>query len=118
MTPRKPLNHVISNCPPSGIRRFFDIAQQMENVISLGVGEPDFVTPWCIREAGIWALERGFTTYTSNSGLLPLRERICAMLARRYGATYDPVTECLITVGVSEGLDLALRVLLNPGDDK
>lgn len=117
MTPRKPLNHVISNCPPSGIRRFFDIAQQMENVISLGVGEPDFVTPWCIREAGIWSLERGFTTYTSNSGLLPLRERICAMLARRYGADYDPVTECLITVGVSEGLDLALRVLLNPGDE-
>ena len=117
MTPRKPLNHVISNCPPSGIRRFFDIAQQMENVISLGVGEPDFVTPWRIREAGIWSLERGHTTYTSNSGLLALRERICAMLARRYEADYDPETECLITVGVSEGLDLALRVLLNPGDE-
>ena len=117
MTPRKPLNTVISNCPPSGIRRFFDIAQQMENVISLGVGEPDFVTPWRIREAGIWSLERGYTTYTSNSGLLPLRERICGMLARRYGADYDPVSECLITVGVSEGLDLALRVMLNPGDE-
>jgi aminotransferase len=117
MTPQKPLNKVISNCPPSGIRRFFDIAQQMENVISLGVGEPDFVTPWRIREAGIWSLERGYTTYTSNSGLLSLRERICEMLARRYGADYDPETECLITVGVSEGLDLALRVLLNPGDE-
>jgi aminotransferase len=117
MTPRKPLNHVISSCPPSGIRRFFEIAQQMENVISLGVGEPDFVTPWRIREAGIWSLERGHTTYTSNSGLLSLRERVCAMLQRRYGADYDPVTECLITVGVSEGLDLALRVLLNPGDE-
>jgi aminotransferase len=117
MSPRKPLNRVIASCPPSGIRRFFDIAQQMENVISLGVGEPDFVTPWRIREAGIWALEKGYTTYTSNSGLLPLRERICALLARRYGAQYDPATECLITVGVSEGLDLALRVLLNPGDE-
>jgi len=117
MTSVKPLNHVISNCPPSGIRRFFDIAQQMENVISLGVGEPDFVTPWRIREAGIWALEHGHTTYTSNSGLLPLRERICRKLATRYGADYDPVTECLVTVGVSEGLDLSLRVLLNPGDE-
>lgn len=117
LSPRKPLNQVIANCPPSGIRRFFDIASQMENVISLGVGEPDFVTPWRIREAGIWALEHGYTTYTSNSGLLPLRERICGLLQRRYGAKYDPVTECLITVGVSEGLDLALRVLLNPGDE-
>ncbi len=115
--PCKPLNTVIANCPPSGIRRFFDIAQQMENVISLGVGEPDFVTPWRIREAGIWSLERGYTTYTSNSGLLDLRQRICAHLNRRYGADYDPVSECLITVGVSEGLDLALRVVLNPGDE-
>ena len=79
-TPRKPLNHVIANCPPSGIRRFFDIAQQMENVISLGVGEPDYVTPWRIREAGIWSLEHGYTTYTGNSGLKPLRERICSHL--------------------------------------
>jgi aminotransferase len=116
-TPRKPLNSVIAACPPSGIRRFFDIAQQMENVISLGVGEPDFVTPWRIREAGIWALEKGYTSYTGNSGLLPLRQRICAYLQRRYGADYNPETECLITVGVSEGLDLALRVLLNPGDE-
>ena len=115
--PAKPLNRVIANCPPSGIRRFFDIAAQMENVISLGVGEPDFVTPWRIREAGIRALEQGQTAYTSNSGLLSLRERICASLARRYGADYDPESECLITVGASEGVDLALRVLLNPGDE-
>jgi aminotransferase len=115
--PRKPLNHVIADCPPSGIRRFFDIAQQMENVISLGVGEPDFVTPWRIREAGIWSLERGYTTYTSNSGLPALRQRICTHLRHRYGADYDPASECLITVGVSEGLDLALRVVLNPGDE-
>ena len=115
--PRKPLNRVIVNCPPSGIRRFFDIAQQMENVISLGVGEPDFVTPWRIREAGIWSLEKGYTTYTSNSGLLPLRQQICSMLRRRYDAHYDPETECLVTVGVSEGIDLALRVVLNPGDE-
>jgi len=115
--PRKPLNRVIASCPPSGIRRFFDIAQQMENVISLGVGEPDFVTPWRIREAGIWSLEKGYTTYTSNSGLRPLRQKICSMLRRRCDAHYDPDTECLITVGVSEGIDLALRVVLNPGDE-
>ena len=116
-SPRRPLNQTIVNCPPSGIRRFFDIAQQMENVISLGVGEPDFATPWNIRQAGIEALEQGRTTYTSNSGLPKLRQAICAMLARRYGTDYDPDTECLITVGVSEGLDLALRVLLNAGDE-
>ncbi len=117
MTPQKPLNSVIANCPPSGIRKFFDIAQSMENVISLGVGEPDFVTPWRIREAGIWSLERGYTSYTSNSGLLSLREKICHKLETRYGADYNPVNECLITVGASEGIDLALRVLLNPGDE-
>src|SRR5262249_18427987 len=100
-TPGKPLNTVISNCPPSGIRRFFDIAQQMEDVISLGIGEPDYVTPRGIRDAGIRALEQGYTSYTSNSGLLTLRQRICAMLHRRYGADYDPDSECLITVGVS-----------------
>jgi aminotransferase len=111
------LNHTITACPPSGIRRFFDIAAEMDDVISLGVGEPDFVTPWRVREAGIYALERGYTTYTSNAGLPRLRELICADLAARYGADYDPGAECLITTGVSEGLDLALRVLLNPGDE-
>ncbi len=113
----KPLNTVISACPPSGIRRFFDIAAQMEDVISLGVGEPDFVTPWRIREAGIWALERGATTYTSNAGLPRLRELICTELSGRYGVGFDPNTECVITSGVSEGLDLTLRVLLEPGEE-
>lgn len=110
----KPLNSVIAACPPSGIRRFFDIAAEMTDVISLGVGEPDFVTPWRVREAGIYALEHGYTTYTSNAGLPRLRELICADLDARHGAAYDPATECLITTGVSEGLDLALRVLLGP----
>ncbi|MGI5130726.1 aminotransferase class I/II-fold pyridoxal phosphate-dependent enzyme [Pseudonocardia sp. CA-107938] len=113
----RPLNDVIASCPPSGIRRFFDIAAEMDDVISLGVGEPDFVTPWRIREAGIYALEHGYTTYTSNAGLPRLRELICAELATRYGAQYSWRDECLITTGVSEGLDLALRVLLNPGDE-
>ena len=113
----KDLNAVVAACPPSGIRRFFDIAAEMDDVISLGVGEPDFVTPWRIREAGIYALEHGYTTYTSNAGLPRLRELICADLAIRYGADYDPARECMITAGVSEGLDLGLRVLLNPGEE-
>jgi aminotransferase len=113
----KPLNPAVVACPPSGIRRFFDIAASMEDVISLGVGEPDYATPWRIREAGIFALESGITTYTSNAGLLELREAICADLHRRYGISYQPVDECLITAGVSEGLDLALRALLAPGDE-
>jgi aminotransferase len=113
----RPLNAVIAACPPSGIRRFFDIAAEMEDVISLGVGEPDFVTPWRVREAGIYALEHGYTTYTSNAGLPRLRELICADLASRYDVGYAPSDECLITTGVSEGLDLALRVLLDPGDE-
>jgi aminotransferase len=113
----KPLNAVIAGCPPSGIRRFFDIAAEREDVISLGVGEPDFVTPWRVREAGIWALEHGYTTYTSNAGLPRLRELICADHAARYGTAYSSTDQCLITTGVSEGLDLALRVLLDPGDE-
>ena len=113
----KPLNSVISACPPSGIRRFFDIAAQRADVISLGVGEPDFVTPWRVREAGIYALEHGATTYTSNAGLPKLRELICAELAGRYGARYAPDGNCVITAGVSEGLDLTLRVLLEPGEE-
>lgn len=113
----KPLNSAVSACPPSGIRRFFDIAAERTDVISLGVGEPDFVTPWRVREAGIHALEQGRTTYTSNAGLPRLRELICADLDARHGATYDPAGQCLITTGVSEGLDLALRVLLEPGDE-
>jgi hypothetical protein len=113
----KPLNDVIAACPPSGIRKFFDIAAERADVISLGVGEPDFVTPWRVREAGIFALEHGYTTYTSNAGLPRLRELICADLAARYGTAYRSTDECLITTGVSEGLDLALRVLLTPGDE-
>ncbi|MDN5917057.1 MAG: aminotransferase class I/II-fold pyridoxal phosphate-dependent enzyme [Pseudonocardia sp.] len=113
----KPLNDTITACPPSGIRRFFDIAAEMEDVISLGVGEPDFVTPWRIREAGIYALEHGYTTYTGNAGLAQLRRLICEDLSSRYDAHYAWDTECLVTTGVSEGLDLALRVLLNPGEE-
>jgi aminotransferase len=108
---------VVEAVPPSGIRRFFDIVSQMEDVISLGVGEPDFVTPWRIREAAIYSIEKGFTTYTSNWGLLELRQAVALYLDRYYGVEYNPQNEVLITVGVSEGLDLALRAVLNPGDE-
>lgn len=113
----KPLNRVVSETPPSGIRRFFDIANELEGVISLSIGEPDFVTPWRIREAAIYSLERGITSYTSNAGLPELREAICAHLFGRYGVRYDPAHQVVVTVGVSEALDLALRTLLNPGDE-
>ena len=103
--------------PGSGIRRFFDIIASMDQVISLGVGEPDFVTPWPISEAGIRAIERGHTHYTSNLGLIELREAISTDLARRYGVEWDPYQELLITTGVSEGLDLAARAIINPGDE-
>lgn len=111
------LSRVVEAVPPSGIRHFFDVVSRMEDVISLGVGEPDFGTAWRVREAAIYGLERGRTTYTSNSGLLELRSAISAALAARYGLEYDPERELLITVGVSEGLDLALRALLDPGDE-
>jgi aminotransferase len=111
------LSRVVESVPPSGIRRFFDIVSQMEDVISLGVGEPDFVTPWRIREAAIYAIERGYTTYTSNWGLLELRQEIAHHLDAVYGVEYNPANEILVTVGVSEGLDLALRAILNPGDE-
>ncbi|MCD2197798.1 aminotransferase class I/II-fold pyridoxal phosphate-dependent enzyme [Actinomycetospora endophytica] len=115
--PAKPFSEVVKTVPPSGIRKFFDLAQSMQGVISLGVGEPDFPTPWSAREAAIHALEHGATTYTSNSGLLELREEVCSDLADRYRVRYRPEDECLITSGVSEGLDLTLRALLNPGDE-
>ena len=115
--PRKPFSRIVEKVPPSGIRKFFDLAQTMQGVISLGVGEPDFPTPWSAREAAIHALEHGATTYTSNSGLLELREAVCTDLADRYGVRYRPEDECLVTSGVSEGLDLTLRALLNPGDE-
>jgi aminotransferase len=103
--------------PRSGIREFFDIVQTMPDVISLGVGEPDFVTPWHIREAAIYALERGRTTYTSNLGLLRLREAISEHVSERFGVSYHPQHQVLITVGVSEALDIALRAVTNPGDE-
>jgi len=102
---------------PSGIRKFFDLLSQMEGVISLGVGEPDFATPWHIREAAIHSLEQGQTMYTSNAGMPPLRKEAARYLKDNYGLTYNPDTEILITVGVSEGLDLATRATLNPGDE-
>ena len=106
----------VSSMPPSGIRAFFELVIGMKDVISLGVGEPDFVTPWHIREKAIYCLEQGYTTYTSNKGLFELRQQICKFLKQRYGLSYDPEEETLITVGVSEAIDLAMRALLNPGD--
>jgi len=107
----------VREIPPSGIRRFFDLLASMEGVISLGVGEPDFVTPWHIREAGVYSLEKGYTSYTSNYGLLELREELARYLKASYGLDYDPQRELLITVGVSEGIDLAIRAILDPGDE-
>ncbi len=107
----------VASVPPSGIRRFFDIAATMPDVISLGVGEPDFVTPEPILNAGIASLQRGETAYTSNSGIIGLRRALSAHLSRRYGVEYDPETELLITVGVSEALYLAVTAILDPGDE-
>jgi aminotransferase len=106
----------VQEMQPSGIRAFFDLVLGMKEVISLGVGEPDFVTPWQIREAGIYSLEQGFTSYTSNKGLYKLRLTLSRYLKNRFGLEYSPEDEILITVGVSEGVDLALRALINPGD--
>ncbi|SDF15861.1 aminotransferase class I/II-fold pyridoxal phosphate-dependent enzyme [Sporolituus thermophilus] len=108
---------LVKSIPPSGIRRFFDIVAEMKGVISLGVGEPDFITPWHIRESCIHGLHRGYTAYTSNFGLLELREEIARLLARDYQVTYDPRKEVLVTVGVSEAFDLAMRAVLSPGDE-
>src|SRR3954471_24583355 len=107
--------HVV-NLPKSGIRDFFDIVAKMKDAISLGVGEPDFDTPWHIREAGIYALEKGKTHYTSNLGLIELRRAINKYVEKNYAVSYAPENEVIITVGVSEGLDLACRALINPGD--
>ena len=107
----------VAAVPPSGIRKFFDIAATMPDVISLGIGEPDFVTPDVIRQAGISSLERGETRYTSNSGILELRQAIAAKWAQLYGVAYDPESEALVTVGGSEALYLALTAILNPGDE-
>ena len=107
----------IRNMPPSGIRKFFDVANSMEGVISLGVGEPDFETPWHIREAAIESLEKGKTAYSSNQGMPELREEIAAYIKNRFDVEYDGVTEIVVTVGASEGIDLALRAVVEPGDE-
>jgi aminotransferase len=103
--------------PPSGIRRFFDIVAETKGVVSLGVGEPDFVTPWHIRESCVYGLQKGYTAYTSNAGLLELREEIVRHISAKYDVCYDPRQEALITVGVSEALDLAMRAIISPGDE-
>jgi aminotransferase len=121
MTESNSMTHRIADhvqaVPPSGIREFFELVQGRPDVISLGVGEPDFVTPWHIREAAIYSLERGKTSYTSNLGLLKLREAIGGYVEKHFGPAYEPDNEILVTVGVSEALDLALRALINPGDE-
>lgn len=117
LTRRDPVAQRVRAVPASGIRRFFDVINTMQDVISLGVGEPDFVTPQHIRQAGIRSLEEGHTAYTSNFGMLPLRERIATYLERLYSVTYDPAREIIVTAGVSEGLDLALRAITDPGDE-
>ncbi len=115
--PGRVARHVAS-LPKSGIRDFFELVSTMAgDVVSLGIGEPDFVTPWHIREAAIYSLEKGHTAYTSNLGLLALRREICRYVAEHYGVAYDPATECIVTVGVSEALDLAFRAIVNPGDE-
>ena len=111
------ISGVVQEIPPSGIRKFFDLVTQTEGVISLGVGEPDFVTPWHIREACFYSLEKGYTMYTSNLGLPELREEIAAYEKRKIGVGYSPADEILVTVGVSEAVDLALRALIEPGDE-
>ena len=114
---RNPLSDRIVALKPSGIRKFFDIVSEMNDAISLGVGEPDFDTPWHIRDEGIYSLEKGRTFYTSNAGLKELKEEICHYIKRKQGVTYDPANEVLVTVGGSEAIDIGLRAVLNPGDE-
>ena len=114
---QKMINPDVAKIPSSGIRKFFDIAAEMKDAISLGVGEPDFVTPWHIREAGIYSLEKGHTYYTSNSGLIELRAAICDYLNRRFGLSYDFKKQSLVTVGGSEAIDLCIRAVIRPGDE-
>ncbi len=114
---RNPLSQTIVNIKPSGIRKFFDIASEREDTISLGVGEPDFDTPWHIRDEGIYSLEKGRTFYTSNSGLIELRQEICNYYKRRFDVSYDPKKETIITVGGSEAIDIAIRAMVDPGDE-
>ncbi|MFA9397651.1 MAG: aminotransferase class I/II-fold pyridoxal phosphate-dependent enzyme [Clostridiaceae bacterium] len=107
----------VANMPPSGIRKYFDLINEMKDVISLGVGEPDFVTPWNVREAGIYSLEKGHTHYSSNAGFIELRREISKYLRKKFGLSYKPESQILVTVGGSEGIDLALRALVGPGDE-
>ncbi len=111
------LSKSIQEIQPSGIRKFFDVLENMQDAISLGIGEPDFVTPWHIREAGIYSLEQGHTKYTANAGMTRLRQEIARYLERRFDLRYDPLSQIIVTVGGSEAIDLTLRVLLNPGDE-
>lgn len=113
----KLLSNRAKTIKPSGIRKFFDLASQMEGVISLGVGEPDFTTPWRIREAAIYSIEKGRTFYTANRGLIELREEICKYYENRFHVSYDPEKECIVTVGGSEGIDIAIRSIIDPGDE-
>ena len=113
----KYLNKNLVNTRPSGIRKFFSIAEELDNVISLGVGEPDFLTPWHIRNTAIDYLDKGATRYTANAGLASLRAEICNFYARKYNIEYNPKTEALVTVGGSEGIDMAIRSVISPGDD-
>ena len=107
----------IASLPKSGIRDFFDLVSTMKDVISLGIGEPDFVTPWNIRENALYSIERGHTHYTSNLGMLPLRKEICKYVESDFDVRYDPASECIVTVGVSEALDLVIRAITSPGDE-
>jgi len=110
------ISRLVASLPPSGIRKFFDLVIGREDIVSLGVGEPDFSTPWRICEAAVYAIERGRTSYTSNQGLVALRNAIAAYLESRFGVNYHPATEICVTVGVSQGIDIALRAITNPGD--
>lgn len=107
----------IKNMPPSGIRKYFDLINEMKDAISLGIGEPDFVTPWTVREAGIYSLEKGHTHYSSNAGFIELREEIAKYVKRKYDLVYNPKNEIVVTVGASEGIDIALRAFAGPGDE-
>ncbi|UOE54824.1 aminotransferase [Bacillus sp. CMF12] len=111
------LSKTVEELKPSGIRRFFDLAAGMEGVISLGVGEPDFITPWSVREAAILSLEQGYTSYTANAGLMELREEIAGYMQKGFGVSYSPRSEIIVTVGASQALDIALRAILDPGDE-
>ena len=114
---RNPLSKTITTIEPSGIRKFFDIVSEMDDAISLGVGEPDFDTPWHIRDEGIYSLEKGRTFYTSNAGLKELKIEISKYLDRRFGLSYDYNKEMLVTVGGSEAIDIAMRAMLDPQDE-